>query len=282
MEDTRSMTRTPLIAGNWKMNKTVGEGVSLVKEIIPRVQGLDNVEVCVCPPATALKSVGEALAGSGIKLGAQDVFWAEFGAFTGLISPPMLVDVGCSYVIVGHSERRGRFGKPDESISEEAARVFGDTDASVNLKTKAALKHGLTPIVCVGETLSERDAGQTDSVVSGQVRAGLEGLSGDQVAGLVVAYEPVWAIGTGRACDAAEADRVIGLVRDTIRDAFGAQAAASVRIQYGGSVNEKNAHELMSQQQIDGGLVGGASLDATKFSQIVHAASVIAKAMRKG
>ncbi|MFB3880012.1 MAG: triose-phosphate isomerase [Armatimonadota bacterium] len=274
------MARVPLIAGNWKMNKTVGEGVSLVRELMPRVQGLDKVEVAVCPPATALYAVGQALAGSAIALGAQDMFWAESGAFTGLISPAMLLDVGCKYVIVGHSERRGRFGKPDESISPEAARVFGDTDASVNMKVKAALARGLVPIMCIGETLPEREAERTDDVVQGQVNAGLAGLEPDQVAGMVLAYEPVWAIGTGRACDAAEANRVCGLVRSTVQEAFGAAAAAKVRIQYGGSVTEGNAHELISQPEIDGGLVGGASLNPTKFSQIVQAASVIAQQMR--
>jgi triosephosphate isomerase len=276
------MARIPLIAGNWKMNKTVAEGVTLAKELMPRVQGVERVEVAVCPPATALYAVGQALAGSAIALGAQDVFWEDSGAFTGLLSPLMLLDVGCKYVIVGHSERRGRFGKPDESLSPEAARVFGDTDASVNRKVKAALKHGLTPIMCIGETLPEREAERTDEVVQGQARAGLAGLGGEQVSGLVLAYEPVWAIGTGRACDATEANRVCGLIRGTIGRAYGAEAAARIRIQYGGSVTEENAHDLISQPEIDGGLVGGASLNPVKFAQIVHAASVIAQQMRYG
>ncbi len=274
------MARVPLIAGNWKMNKTVAEGVTLVKELMPRVDGLDNVEVAVCPPATALHAVGRALAESAIALGAQDVFWQESGAFTGLLGPPMLLDVGCTYVIIGHSERRGRFGKPDESLSPEAARVFGDTDASVNLKVEAALKHALVPIVCVGETLPEREDGRTDEIVSAQLRADLAGLTAEQARGLIVAYEPVWAIGTGRACDAPEANRVCGLIRQVLHDVFGGEAAAGARIQYGGSVSPDNAHDLMSQPEIDGALVGGASLDATKFSQIVHAASVIAREMR--
>jgi triosephosphate isomerase len=274
------MPRIPLIAGNWKMNKTVGEAVALVKELMPRVQGIKNVEVAVCPPATALSAVGQALGECGIGLGGQDVFWADRGAFTGMISPLMLVDVGCKYVIIGHSERRGRFGRPDETLSTDAARVFGDTDASVNLKVRAALSHGLTPIMCVGETLPEREAGRTDEVVTGQVRAGLNALSAAQVAGMVLAYEPVWAIGTGQACEPPEANRVIGLIRHAIQRSFGA-AAASVRLQYGGSVTDENAHELMSQPEIDGALVGGASLDASRFSQIVHATSVIAKDTRK-
>lgn len=275
------MGRVPLIAGNWKMHKTVGEARSLVKELMPRVQGLETVEVAVCPPATALSAVGEEIAGCGIALGAQDMFWAAQGAFTGMISPLMLVDVGCKYVIIGHSERRGRFGKPDASISAEAARVFGDTDASVNLKVKAALAHGLVPIMCVGETLAERDAGMTDEVVARQVRAGLEGVAPHQVGGLVIAYEPVWAIGTGRACDATEANRVIGVVRQTVAEAFGAEAAAGVRVQYGGSVTDSNAHELLSQPEIDGALVGGASLDACRFATIVQAGSVVGKDLRK-
>jgi triosephosphate isomerase len=274
------MKRVPLVAGNWKMNRTVSEGVSLARELMPRVEGLAKVEVAVCPPATALYAVGQALAGSAIALGAQDVFWAESGAFTGLLSPLMLLDVGCTHVIIGHSERRGRFGKPDESLSPEAARVFGDTDASVNMKVKAALNHGLVPIMCIGETLPERERGGTDEIVQGQLKAGLSGLGADQVAGLVLAYEPVWAIGTGRACDSAEANRVCGLIRGTIGDLYGADAAAKTRVQYGGSVTEENAHELISQPEIDGGLVGGASLNPVKFAQIAHAASVIAQQMR--
>jgi triosephosphate isomerase len=275
------MARVALIAGNWKMNKTVSEGVALVKELIPRLRGLAGVEVAVCPPATALHPVGRELAGAGVALGAQDVFWAEAGAFTGMISPVMLKDLGCTYAIIGHSERRGRFGKPDESLSEDAQRVFGDTDDSVNLKVKAAFKHELVPIMCCGETLSERDAERTDDVVAGQVRAGLEGLTSEQAGGMVIAYEPVWAIGTGRACDAMEADRVCGLIRQAVREAFGDAAAEQVRIQYGGSVTDANAHELLSQHEIDGALVGGASLDASKFGVIVQAASVIAKELRK-
>ncbi len=275
------MARVPLIAGNWKMNKTVGEGVQLVKDLMPRVQGLSGVGVAVCPPATALFAVGQEVADSSIALGAQDVFWEEKGAFTGMLSPVMLKDVGCRYVIIGHSERRGRFGKPDERLSEDASRVFGDTDDSVNLKLKAAFAHALTPIMCCGETLPEREAERTDDVVAGQVRAGLEGLTAEQVGAMVIAYEPVWAIGTGLACDAAEANRVIGVIRATVREGFGEAAAATVRLQYGGSVTDQNAHELLSQPEIDGALVGGASLDPAKFSVIVQAASVISQEVQK-
>jgi triosephosphate isomerase len=274
------MSRIPLIAGNWKMHKTVAEAESLVRDLAPRVEGLEKVEVAVCPPATALHVVGQALAGSVVELGAQDVFWAEQGAFTGMISPVMLKEVGCKYAIVGHSERRGRFGKPDESLGE-AARVFGDTDASVNLKVKAALRHELVPIMCVGEMLAERDAGRTDAVVTRQVEMGLEGVSAEQAAGIVIAYEPVWAIGTGRACGAEEANRVIGLIRKTIRGKFGEEVGDRIRIQYGGSVTDKNAHELLSQPELDGALVGGASLEVCRFALIVQAASVIAKEVSK-
>jgi len=270
-----------LIAGNWKMHKTVSEAVSLAKDLGPRVEGLEKVEVALCPPATALWAVGQALAGSSVALGAQDVFWADQGAFTGMISPVMLKEIGCKYVIIGHSERRGRFGKPDESLSEEAGRVFGDTDASVNLKVKAALAHDLVPIMCVGETLGERDGGVTDEIIAEQVARDLSGLSAAQVAGMVIAYEPVWAIGTGRACEAAEANRVIGQIRQAVEHGFGKQAGASIRVQYGGSVTDKNAHELLSRPEIDGALVGGASLDASRFSLIVQAASVIAREVSK-
>jgi len=263
------------------MNKTATEAVVLVRELMPRLQGIAKVEVAICPPATALGAVGPLLDGSGIALGAQDVFWADLGAFTGMVSAPMLLDLGCRYAIIGHSERRGRFGRPDESLSADAMRVFGDTDDSVNLKVKAALKHGLAPIMCMGETLPEREAGRTDEVVAGQITAGLAGLTAQQVAGMVLAYEPVWAIGTGQACDAAEANRVTGLIRGTVEKLLGADTASKVRIQYGGSVTDANAHELMSQPEIDGALVGGASLDASKFSHIVHVTSVIAKELRK-
>ncbi len=274
------MARTPLIAGNWKMNTTIDEGVTLVNELMPRVHGLVNVEVAICPPATSLRAIRDVVAGSDIAIGAQDVFWEESGAFTGMLSPLMMLDAGCKYAIIGHSERRGRFGKPDESLSAEAARVFGDTDASVNLKVTAALRHRLAPIVCVGETLPEREQGRTDEVVAGQVRAGLAGIAAEQAAGLLLAYEPVWAIGTGRACGAVEANRVCGLIRRTVRDEFGGEAAAGVRVQYGGSVNDENAHDLVSQPEIDGALVGGASLSAQRFAQIVQAASAVAKDTR--
>ncbi len=276
------MSRTPLIAGNWKMNKTVSEGLQLVKDLAPRVLGLPGVEVAVCPPATALYLVGKELAGEKIALGAQDIFWEEKGAFTGMLSPVMLKDVRCNYVIVGHSERRGRFGKPYDSVPEEALGVFGDNDTSVNLKVKAAFKYELVPIMCCGEMLAEREAERTDDIVAGQIRDGVGGLSADQVAGMVIAYEPVWAIGTGLACDAAEAEpRLRPDPQHRAKRPSATRRRSSVRIQYGGSVTDQNAHELLSQPEIDGALVGGASLDATKFGQIVQAASVIAREVQK-
>jgi triosephosphate isomerase len=264
--------RTPIIAGNCKMNQTLGEAVSLVEALRPRVEGLSGVEVVVCPPYTALATVNAALQGSGIRLGAQDVFWKESGAYTGRVAPGMLRDVGCDYVIVGHSETRGRFGVVDKEMTPEVLAFFGENDATVNLKVKAALAHGLTPIVCCGELLSERREGRTDDVVRRQIERGLDGLTAEQTAGLVLAYEPVWAIGTGQVCDSDQANRVCGVIRDQVRRQFGASAAEAVRIQYGGSVKPDNAGQLLPQPEIDGALVGGACLKAEDFAAIIHAA----------
>jgi len=211
------------------------------------------------------------LEGSGIALGAQDVFWEkDCGAFTGQISPAMLAQIGCQYVIIGHSERRGRFGK-DPGYGEGLLRHFGDTDESVKQKAKAALAVGLTPIICVGETLAEREAGGTERVVEGQVNRALQDLTADQVSGLVIAYEPVWAIGTGQTCDPDEANRVIALIRRTAAGSHGSEAAVKLRVQYGGSVTEENSAEIMAQPEIDGALVGGASLEAERFARLVLA-----------
>lgn len=270
------MGRVPLFAGNWKMHETVSEAWTLVCDLKSRLAGLEGAEVAVCPPFTALCRVAKAVAESSIALGAQDVFWEEQGAFTGMISPAMLQDVGCRYVIIGHSERRGRFGKADPSCAPELLRVFGDTDASVNRKSHAALAHALTPIVCVGETLPERRAGDTDPVISGQVRAALEGIAAEQVAGLVIAYEPVWAIGTGQVCDPPEANRVIGEIRGGVRGLVGEGPASRVRILYGGSVTESNVADIMAQSEIDGALVGGASLKADVFAALVRSGAVSA------
>ncbi|MGQ9778803.1 MAG: triose-phosphate isomerase [Bacillota bacterium] len=246
--------RRPLIAGNWKMYKTTAEARALVSALVAALQDEERVEVVVCPPFTALAAVAPLLAGSRIALGAQDVHWEDEGAFTGAISPRMLVDLGCRYVIIGHSERR---------------EYFAETDETVNRKTRAALAHGLTPIVCVGESLAQREAGQTRFFVTGQVRAGLASL-GEKAREIVIAYEPIWAIGTGRSATGADAAEVIGLIRDTLAEMYGAETAAAVRILYGGSVKPENIKEFMTSPGIDGALVGGASLKAESFVPIVR------------
>lgn len=262
--------RVPVVAANWKMNKTVGEAREFVKAFLPLIENVENCNVVICPPFTALAAVSEMIKGTKVALGAQDMFWREQGAFTGEISPVMLTDLGCSFVIVGHSERRGRFGKPEPELEDPQLKsVFGETDASVNKKVLAALKHNLTPIVCVGETLKEREEGRTDEIVSTQLRKALEGLTPQQVSNIIIAYEPVWAIGTGKVCDAPEANRVCALIRSIIGDLFGNEAAQSVRIQYGGSITPENIADLAVQEHIDGGLVGGASLKWDSFAAIV-------------
>ncbi len=264
--------RVPILAGNWKLNKTVAEAVALVEALRPAAAARSDLEVVVCPPFTALAAAARAAAGSRVRVGAQDLFWKPSGAYTGEVSALLLLDAGCGYVIIGHSERRGRFGVPETAVPPEALAVFGDTDCSVRLKIRAALDAGLAPIVCCGETLDERRAGRTDAVVGGQLRRGLEDVQPAEAARLVVAYEPVWAIGTREVCRAGEADRVCGLVRATVGELFGAGAAASVRVQYGGSVKPDNAAELLAQPDIDGALVGGASLKAEDFAAVIAAA----------
>src|SRR5439155_661126 len=204
--------------------------------------------------------------------GAQDIFWRPSGAYTGQVCGAMLKDAGCSHVIIGHSETRGRFGVPEEGFTEEVLAHFGESDQTVNLKVKAALADDLIPIVCCGETLAERREGRTDAVIRLQIERGLAGITAEQVAGIIIAYEPVWAIGTGEVCPCDEANRICGLIRETIRHLFGPPTAAAVRIQYGGSVKPDNAPELLRQDQIDGALVGGASLKAADFIAIVQAA----------
>lgn len=248
--------RVPLIAGNWKMHKTTGQA----RELIAAVLAADlpgDVEVAVCPSFTALAAARESLAGSAIRLGAQDVFWEAQGAFTGEVSASMLVDLGCDYAIVGHSERR---------------QFFGDTDETVSRKVRAAFASGLVPIACVGERLDEREAGTTTQVVTRQALAAAAGLSADQVARLVIAYEPVWAIGTGRSASGDDAGHVIGLIRGLLAERYAA-AADRIRILYGGSVTPENIRQFMAQRDIDGALVGGASLDAMKFAGIVQGAA---------
>jgi triosephosphate isomerase len=249
------MARIPLVAGNWKMHKSIAEARALIAAL--RAAALpDGVEVAVCPPFTALAAAADALAGSPIRLGAQDLYWETQGAFTGEIAPPMLIDVGCHYVIVGHSERR---------------QWFGDTDETVARKVQAAFSAGLVPIACVGERLEEREAAKTAQVVTRQVTAAVAGLSADRVAALVVAYEPVWAIGTGRSAGGEDAAHVIGLVRALVAERH-RDAAAQTRILYGGSVTPENIGQFMSRPDIDGALVGGASLDAGKFAGIIRGA----------
>lgn len=246
--------RKPFIAGNWKMYKTASEARTLVQGLRSSLADTKGVEVAICPPFTALAQVAEELKGTQIKLGAQDLFWEVEGAFTGEVSPVMLKDLGCEYVIIGHSERR---------------QYFGETDEQVNKKVKAALAHELKPIICVGETLAQRDAGQTESLVQGQVEKALAGVEGKRVPEIVIAYEPIWAIGTGRSSNGTDANQVIGLIRKTIAGMFGTEIAAEVRIQYGGSVKPQNIKEFMAETEIDGALVGGASLQVDSFTSIV-------------
>ncbi len=265
------MARRPFIAGNWKMNKTVGEGCRLVEEHRPLVADVDGVDIAVCPTFVSLFTIAAALNKSNIMLGAQDTFWKESGAWTRQIAPGMLKDVGCQWVIVGHSETRGRFGTVDEQLGKVLS-YFGEQDTTVNMKAKAAFAAGLTPIIACGELLAEREAGKTDDVIVGQMKIDLEGFSKDQAMKMVIAYEPVWAIGTGQVCDSTEADRVCGVIREIVGGMYGSDAAEAVRIQYGGSVNAANASELLQKPNIDGALVGGASLKAPDFATIVKSA----------
>ena len=250
-----SNKRIPVIAGNWKMYKTISEAIALVQELSGAVAGATGREIVICPPFTALAAVKPALAGTNIKLGAQNLNWDPQGAFTGEISAPMLKDVGCDYVIIGHSERR---------------QYFAETDENVSRKLKAALAAGLIPIVCVGESLSEREAGITSSVVSRQVKLGLADLAPEAAKTIIIAYEPIWAIGTGRTATAEDANAMCAFIRLTVTGMFGTPVADAMRIQYGGSVKPDNVDELMSTSDIDGALVGGASLKAADFARIVN------------
>ena len=249
--------RTSFVAGNWKMNKTVAEARALVSEMTPALRAVKGVEKVLCPPFMALVPVAALLQGTDIGLGAQDLYWEAKGAFTGQISPGMVAEF-CQYAIIGHSERRAYFGETDETVSK---------------KIVAAFSAGLTPIVCIGETLSEYESGRTAEVVSGQIRAGLVALPADLAPKLVVAYEPVWAIGTGRASTAVDANVVIrDHVRKPLAEMFGVETAQSIRILYGGSVTAANAAEFFGQSDIDGALVGGASLKLDDFVRITQAA----------
>jgi len=250
------------IAGNWKMNLLRDSSVALVHQLMDQLHDSQDVDVAVCPPSVYLHDVGAAIRGSRLQLGAQNVYHAPDGAFTGEVSCTMLKDLGCSYVILGHSERRA---------------IFGETDRDVNVKLLAVLNAGLTPIVCVGETLAQREAGQTQSVVRDQTTHSLAGLTAEQMATTVIAYEPVWAIGTGKTATPSQAEEVHADIRQLLGTLFGHAVAQKVVIQYGGSVKADNANELLSQPNIDGALVGGASLKVESFLPIVQAAMKIKK-----
>lgn len=250
------MSRVPLLAGNWKMHKTQREAIDLVDGLLAGIGDSRDREVLVCPPFTSLHAVRERLVhASRIRLGCQNVHWETTGAFTGEVSAAMAKDAGCEYVLVGHSERRAH---------------FGDTDEICRKKLRAVLDYGMRPILCVGESLEEREAGRTQDKVAGQVRAALAGSAAGADQELVVAYEPIWAIGTGKTDTPAEANRTIGIIRAILGEIFGEGTAQRIRVLYGGSVNPGNIDAFMGQPEIDGGLVGGASLEATSFLRIVH------------
>jgi triosephosphate isomerase (TIM) len=264
--------RTPIIAGNWKMYKTVKEATDLAVALGKATEDISGVEIVVCPTYTSLWMVGSLQKQrKNVKVGAQGMFWKEQGAWTSQISPAMLKDAGCEYVIIGHSETRGRFGTVDAEL-EKVLPYFGETDETINMKAKFAFEHGLIPIVCCGEMLAERKAGQTDQVVAAQIRKDIAGFTDEQVKSTVIAYEPVWAIGTGEVCDSAEANRVCGVIRQVVATMYGQVAGDAVRIQYGGSVKPDNAAELLHKPHIDGALVGGASLKCEDFVAIIKGA----------
>ncbi|MCG3209624.1 MAG: Triosephosphate isomerase [Anaerolineae bacterium] len=249
--------RTPIIAGNWKMHKTVAEAKKLAQDVIDSVADIDGVDVVLCPPFTALAALSEILAGTNVGLGAQNMYFEEQGAFTGEVSPLMLKEL-CQYVILGHSERR---------------QFFGETDEGVNKKIKVALAHGLTPIVCVGENLTQNEAGETNSFVGGQVKAAFAGLSAADAVKVIVAYEPIWAIGTGKNADAETANSIIATaIRGVLASMYSVDVAGQIRVQYGGSVKPANVQAYMAQPDIDGALVGGASLTIENFLPLIKGA----------
>ncbi len=251
------MSRRTVVAGNWKMNKTAAETSSLTKALVAQLADVDPAaaEIVVCPPFTSIAAAAGVLAGTRVRLGAQNVHWAESGAYTGEISAAMLKDAGVEYVIIGHSERR---------------QYFGETDGTVNLRLKAALNAALKPIVCVGETLQEREGGRTERVLAAQLDGGLADLSASQVSGLILAYEPVWAIGTGRTATPEAAEETHRFIRSHVAGKFGRGAADALVILYGGSMKPENAAALCAQPDVDGGLIGGASLKADSFAQLVR------------
>ena len=247
--------RRPLIAGNWKMFKTCPEAVETAAKLVKLVAGTTEIDVMIAPPFTALAPVSDVVRGSAVSLGAQNLFWEAQGAFTGEISPAMLVSTGCTYVIIGHSERR---------------QHFNETDETVNKRIQAAVNNDLIPVMCVGETEKERESKNTFSVLDKQVKKGLEGFSSNDLKRLVIAYEPVWAIGTGRTATSGQAQEVHRFLRTMVEKSFGNVLAKSIRILYGGSVKPNNIAELMAMPDVDGALVGGASLDPETFSKIVR------------
>lgn len=249
------MQRIPLIAGNWKMHTTADEAGALARDIVAACGALAGREVMIAPPFTALAAVGKAVAGSPVRLAGQNVCWEEKGAFTGEIAPPMLLDLGCTMAIVGHSERR---------------HIFGETDALINRRLAGALRFGLSVILCIGETLAEREAGQTMQVLERQIRQGLAGVVPENPGRLVIAYEPVWAIGTGKTASVGQAQEAHEFARKLLADIYEKSIASQIRILYGGSVNPGNVDELMREPDVDGALVGGAALTAESFSRIIH------------
>ena len=250
--------RRTVIAGNWKMNMAPSETKKFISELAPMVEGLDKCDIVLCVPAIDIPAAVEAAKGTNVKIGAENVHYKESGAFTGEISAKMLVEAGVEYVVIGHSERR---------------QYFGETDKTVNLRTLAALNAGLKAIVCVGETLEERELGYTETLLKYQTKMALTNVTTDQLKNVIVAYEPVWAIGTGVTATADQADEGNGFVRAAIAEAYGNEAAEEVTVQYGGSMNDANAEELLAKVNVDGGLIGGASLKTDKFTAIVKAAN---------
>ncbi|MDD5120004.1 MAG: triose-phosphate isomerase [Candidatus Omnitrophica bacterium] len=254
--------RKPIIAGNWKMYKTLKDGQELAVALRRELYKIENVDIVVCPPYTLLVTLADALEASNIAVGGQDLYWQDEGAFTGEVSPLMLKDAGCRYVIIGHSERR---------------QFFGETNETVNNKIKASLKHGLTPIICVGENRQERESSNTFKVIESHIKGGLADISAEDILKTVIAYEPVWAIGTGLTATPEQAQEVHKFTRDLLKKMYQEEISSQIRIQYGGSVKPENITELMSKPDVDGALVGGASLKADTFTQIVVKASEVIK-----
>ncbi len=252
--------RIPVIAGNWKMNKNIVESASLVKELKDFVRGIKGVDIVVCPPFSSLWVVKEIISETNIHLGAQNMYWETKGAFTGEISPLMLKDVGCEYIILGHSERR---------------QYFKETSKEVARKTEVALSVNLTPIICVGENLEERENGKTESVIEEEIKALFPKIDPTFAARIIIAYEPIWAIGTGKSSSSEDASVIIKYIRELFSSKYGSKIAERIRILYGGSVNPKNIGEFINESDIDGALVGGASLNALTFSQIAKAAKIL-------